>query len=181
MDKTYLPVVGKGLTLLSLAGVISLFALAALFIPALGFFGIIAALAAIVLTLYASVILSKCHPKFKIALFASIVMVLLTLLAGIPASDFLATMTDIASFFSAYMICLAVDEFMQAFSEPQFPTGALVWKIRGLLLVERIIERYVEFSMPLIVVHVLVSLVAAVFYMMLLYKSSKALAAATRK
>ena len=184
MDRANLPAVIRGLNLLFLSGVLVIFAVISIplsFTGALsfGFLGILAAFAAVIIPIVALSKLAKCHPKFRTAFFAAIATLVLGLLSNAILPGILPVLKDIASFFSTYMICIAVDELVQAFSAPQFPTGALVWKIQLLLAIGEVAYGFVKVSIPMMVIFTLLSLVAAAFYMMMLYKSGKALKAVT--
>ena len=167
MDKSNLPVVSKGLNLLFISGILSI----AVVIPVLGVLG---ALAASVVSVYALFTLSNCHPKFRTAIIAAACGLVLNLLSNIPFLGILSTIGTIAGFISTYMICITVDEINLEFNVPQSPNGALVWKMQLASVVGVILG---VFILPLLLIAGLVSIVAAVFYMMLLYKSSKALGA----
>jgi len=167
MDKSNLPVVSKGLNLLFISGILSI----TVIVPVLGMLG---ALAASIVSVYGLFTLSNCHPKFRTAIIAAACGLVLNLLSNIPFLGILSTIGTIVSFVSTYMVCITVDEINLEFNVPQSPNGALVWKMQLASVVGVILG---VFILPLLLIAGLVSIVAAVFYMMLLYKSSKALGA----
>ena len=168
MDKSNLPVVSKGLNLLFISSILSI----SVIVPVLGVLG---ALAASIVSVYALFTLSGCHPKFKTAIIAAACGLVLNLLSNSPFLGILGTIGAIASFVSTYMVCITIDEINLEFDVPQSPNGALVWKLQLASVGGAILGAFI---LPLLFIAGLVSIVAAVFYMMLLYKSSKALEAA---
>jgi len=183
MDKSNLPIVSKGLMLLFISGIVTIFS-------GIPFLGAIAAIASGIISVYGLFTLSGCHPAFKTALTAAVVGVVLNIVSNfLSLLGITAVAGSIASFFSTYLICTTIDEINTAFGVPQTPNGALVWKLQLVSVAVGIPGTFITALMlvsPLFLVIVaLVTLVAviavvvaAIFYMILLYKSSKALEAA---
>jgi|GEM_PF-1858358 hypothetical protein len=165
MERSNLPVVAKGLMLLFVSAVVSIVG----GVPVIGW---IATLASGIISVYALFVLSDCHPSFKTALIASVASVALHVVGNIPFLGVFTFFGSIAAFVSIYMICMTIDEFVLEFSVPGSITGALVWKLE----LASVIGAAAAFLIPpLVFIVALVIVVGVVFYMMLLYKTSKAL------
>jgi len=167
MDKSNLPVAAKGLMLLFVSCIVNLFS-------SMQALALVVRIVAGVISLYGLYIMSDCHPRFRTALIAGIVGLVCNTLSNIPLLALLSVVGSIAVYASDFMICTTIDEINVSFGVPQSPEGTLVWKMRLAALVMVILG---IFMIQLLVIGAIVAIISLVFYMMLLYKSSKALEA----
>jgi hypothetical protein len=174
MNKSHLRTIAEGLNLLFISIILMVFVI----VPTVGR---IAGLLTLCLSVYALSTMKAYHVKFRNAFFATIAALILGMLSFVPFLGGLLTVRDIANLVSAYMVCGALDDIMRQYCKPQFPTGAFVWKLLLLYTILSAMLTFVRLPEPLAILILILSPVLLIFYMMLLYKSSKALAAATRK
>lgn len=182
---------GKGLWFLFLADILMLAAIVVAFIPILGvILVLVASIAAFVLQLYGPYVARNSHPNFKNAFYASVVAIVVGILAGIFNEGFLGGLMDIVStvvgFCITYFVCTAAGELLAEKGDTeQAARAGLIWKLYAISAVVSILNTLTGW-IPVLnilmgvaaILSGIVSLVAYVLLIIFYYKASNSLKAA---
>lgn len=182
---------GKGLWFLFLADILMLAAIVVAFIPILGvILVLVASIAAFVLQLYGPYVARNSHPNFKNAFYASVVAIVVGILAGIFDEGLLGGLMDIVStvvgFCITYFVCTAAGELLAEKGDTeQAARAGLIWKLYAISTVVSILNTLTSW-IPVLnvlvgvaaVIASIVGLVAGILLIIFYYKASNSLKAA---
>lgn len=182
-------VAGNGLKKMFLGEIVVLIGAVVVFIPILGIVGSIAAIVGSILILVGLYSTRDAHPNYQYAFYMAIAGIVMNALAMIFTEGFLSSLVSVGStavsFFQLYFICTASGELLNAKGDSyQADRATLIWKINAvcaLVSIAAVLVSWIPVINVIAAVAVLVAgiaeIVAAVLYLIFLYKGSQSLLA----